>query len=188
MSDCVRAADERDAQAISDIYSPIVRGSVISFETEPPTLEEIARRIRETVMERPWIVLEDEGGVKGYAYAAPHRSRLAYFWSVEVSVYVGEDARRGGVGRRLYESLFDLLRRQGYYNAYAGITLPNAASVGLHESLGFETVGVYKKVGFKMDGWHDVGWWRLELQDDWNQPKAVFPFSRLTRDVDWSKY
>jgi L-amino acid N-acyltransferase YncA len=188
MSGSVRPADERDAEGICAIYAPNVHDSPISFETEPPTIGEIARRIREALVDRPWIVLEDEGGVLGYAYAAPHRGRLAYLWSVEVSVYVAEDARRGGVGQRLYQALFDLLRQQGYYNAYAGITLPNPASVGLHESLGFEAVGVYQKVGFKMGQWHDVGWWRLALQSDWGEPKSLVPFPRLRSKIDWSRY
>lgn len=188
MSSLVRPADERDTEGICEIYAPIVRETSISFETEPPTLGEIARRVREALIERPWLVLEEEGRVKAYAYAAPHRARLAYMWSTEVSVYVGDDARRTGAGRRLYRSLFDVLTQQGYYNAYAGITLPNEASVGLHEALGFEAVGIYRNVGFKMGGWHDVGWWRLALQDEWGMPTSLVPFSRLSAKIDWSRY
>jgi L-amino acid N-acyltransferase YncA len=138
MSGVIRPADVGDAEGIRAIYDPIVRDTSISFETEPPTVGEIARRIREALSERPWLVLEDEGELQGYAYAAQHRERLAYLWSAEVSVYVSAAARRRGVGRRLYLCLFDLLAQQGYYNAYAGITLPNEASVRLHESVGFE--------------------------------------------------
>ena len=188
MSGVVRAADLRDAEGICAIYAPIVRDTSISFETEPPTLGEIARRIREALIERPWLVFEEEGSLKGYAYAAQHRGRLAYLWSAEVSVYVSGDARRRGVGRRLYLCLFDLLAQQGYYSAYAGITLPNEASVELHESLGFDPVGVYHNVGFKMGAWHDVGWWQRPLQDEWREPKSLVPFPRLSASIDWSRY
>jgi L-amino acid N-acyltransferase YncA len=104
------------------------------------------------------------GAVLGYAYASPHRERAAYRWSVDVAVYIAEQARRRGVGRQLYSTLFAMLVELGYYNAFAGVTLPNPASVGLHESMGFTPVGVYRNVGYKLGAWHDVGWWRRPLQ------------------------
>lgn len=111
-----------------------------------------------------WLTAEIDGAVAGYAYAAKHRERAAYQWSVDVSVYVSAQHRGLGVGRALYDELFPQLITRGFYTAYAGITLPNAASVGLHEACGFRPIGVYTSVGFKLGAWHDVGWWQRELR------------------------
>ena len=161
----IRLAGEGDAPQIADIYAPVVRDTIISFETEPPSVEEIARRVRDTLVCWPWLVCERDGEVLGYAYAGAHRSRAAYQWSVDVSAYVREDARQRGVGRALYTSLIAALDLQGFYNAYAGIALPNDASVGLHEVMGFRLVGVYKAVGYKLGAWRDVGWWGFALHE-----------------------
>lgn len=158
----IRRADEGDAEAIAAIYAPIVASTPISFEVVPPTAAEMAGRLASLGDRYPWLVA-DEGGVRGYAYASPHGERAGYAWSVNVSVYVAAEARRGGVARALYEALFATLAEQGFVNAYAGITLPNAASVGLHERLGFTPVGVYRSVGYKLGAWHDVGWWARPL-------------------------
>lgn len=154
-----------DAEAVRNIYAPFVSGSATSFEHTPPDTEEMEGRIRDLRERLPWLVFEADGKVLGYAYASSHRARQAYQWCVEVSVYVHRIALRRGVGRALYLSLFELLRRQGYVNAYAGITLPNPASVGLHQHLGFREVGVYSRIGFKLGQWHDVAWLQLRLQD-----------------------
>lgn len=159
----IRLAKPSDAAAINAIYAPSITEGVASFELVLPTDAEMAERIRRTVGERPWLVYEDGGAVWGYAYAARHRERLAYQWSVEVSVYVHRAKHRSGVARALYQELFQELTRLGYYNAYAGITLPNAASVALHESFGFAPVGVYRHAGFKLGRWWDVGWWQKSL-------------------------
>ena len=162
----IRLAEEGDALQIAAIYAPVVRDTIISFEIEPPSVEEIARRVRDTLVRWPWLVCERDGEVLGYAYAGAHRSRAAYQWSVDVSAYVREYARRKGVGRALYTSLIAALDLQGFYNAYAGIALPNNASVGLHEAIGFRLVGVYRGVGYKLGAWRDVGWWSLALRED----------------------
>ena len=159
----VRDARGDDAAAIAAIYAPVVRDTPISFELEPPDAAAMRQRVLDTLERRPWLVCEREGEVVGYAYAASHRERAAYQWCVETSVYIAESARRQGVGRALYAALLPLLARQGYVHAYAGITLPNPASVGLHEALGFRPIGVYKAIGFKLGAWHDVGWWDLTL-------------------------
>jgi phosphinothricin acetyltransferase len=161
----VRDADPaRDGGACAAIYRPAVTDGVASFESEAPSAAEMAARIAAVTARRPWLVAEDDAGqVIGYAYASAHRERAAYRWSVEVTVYVDARHHRRGVARALYEPLLALLAAQGFRIALAGITLPNPASVGLHEALGFTPVGVYRGVGFKAGAWHDVGWWQKPL-------------------------
>jgi phosphinothricin acetyltransferase len=161
----LRAVTESDAESILEIYAPIIRASAITFEVEPPTVNEMRQRIAKALEHAPWLVVERGGVVTGYAYATRHSDRAAYQWSVNVSVYVRDGERRRGVGRALYTSLFALLGLQGFYAAHAGITLPNDGSVGLHESFGFVPVGVYRAVGWKQGAWHDVGWWQLPLRE-----------------------
>jgi len=166
MEKIIRSVERADAPAIRDIYAPFVSESATSFEVEPPDAAAMERRIQELRDRYPWLVYEAGGAVLGYAYASPHRAaRKAYQWCVEVSIYLHAQARRRGIGRALYGSLFDLLRQQGYVNAYAGITLPNPGSLRLHESMGFAPIGVYPRIGFKFGAWHDVIWLQLRLQE-----------------------
>lgn len=161
----LRIATPQDAQAVLDIYAPVVRDTAISFELVPPSLDEMRGRIATTLERLPWLVSEDQRGqVNGYAYASKHRERPAYQWAVDVTAYVREDARGQGVGKRLYARLFEVLVELGYFQAFAGIALPNDASVGLHEAVGFVPLGVYRSVGFKLGAWRDVGWWQRELR------------------------
>jgi L-amino acid N-acyltransferase YncA len=175
----VRTASTADAAAIAAIYAPIVRETAISFEIEPPTAAEMAGRIETTLAAHPWLVAEAAGFVAGYAYAAAHQARGAYRWSVNTTVYVAEGRRGAGVGRTLYGSLIPILRRQGFRSAFAGIALPNEASVALHQAMGFEALGVYRDVGFKFGRWHDVGWWRLALSDADAPPSEPIAFPLL---------
>lgn len=168
MSTIIRYATIEDALQILDIYRPIVEQFPISFETEVPTQGKIRERINNAKL---WLVCEIDGIIAGYAYASSHRTRAAYQWAVDVSVYVHEDYRKRHIGKALYTSLFALLKEQGYFNAYAGIALPNPASVRLHESMGFTPIGVYQKVGYKLGQWHDVGWWHLTLSDPTGNPQ-----------------
>jgi L-amino acid N-acyltransferase YncA len=170
MASHIRLACPADAGAIQAIYAPVVDHTPISFEALVPTVEEMRQRIEQTLKTFPWLVYEDDIGILGYVYASQHRVRAGYQWSVDVSVYVHERSRRQGIGRKLYTSLFELLCRQGFYNVYAGITLPNPASVALHEAMGMEPVGVYEKVGYKLGAWHDVGWWQGQLQEHHAHP------------------
>lgn len=164
--DCIiRLAAAMDAEQVLSIYAPFVTETAITFEIDVPTVEDIERRIIDALEERPWLVFEKDGEILGYAYAAKHRSRAAYQWSVESSVYIHPQCRRRGIGRALYVSLFRILELQKFCNVYGGITLPNPASVRLHETCGFKKVGVYSSVGFKLKAWHDVGWWHLCLRD-----------------------
>jgi L-amino acid N-acyltransferase YncA len=178
----IREAVAADAASFAAVYAPYVSDGVASFETEPPAAEEMSRRIAAIGSRYPWLAAEQGGRrVVGYAYAGEHRSRAAYRWDVDVAVYLAADAWRCGIGRRLYALLFEILRWQGYVNAYAGIALPNAASIGLHEVLGFLPVGVYRNVGYKHGGWLDVGWWGLSLQSLPPQPAEPLPYPQLDR-------
>jgi L-amino acid N-acyltransferase YncA len=154
----VRHASERDAAACAAIYAPYVTDTAISFETEPPTAAEMARRIAAAQRRHAWLVLEDGDRVVGYAYGNAFHSRAAYRWACEVSVYLELGRRRTGGGRMLYEALLARLTERGFRVALAGTTLPNDASVGLHRALGFEPVGTYRRIGFKHGAWHDVAW------------------------------
>jgi L-amino acid N-acyltransferase YncA len=153
----------RDAAACAAIYAPYVEDGATSFEEIAPDATRFRSRIAAITRTHPWLVLEDGGRVAGYAYASPHRSRPAYRWGAEVGIYVDCAYHRRGAGRRLYVALLDLLRRQNLRLALAGITLPNDASVGFHQALGFDAVGVYRGIGWKQGAWHDVSWWQLAL-------------------------
>ena len=154
----VRDGSPGDAEACAAIYAPYVTGSAISFETVPPTPGEMAERIAAALRAHAWVVLEDDGRVVGYAYGGPHKERPAYRWACEVSVYLEQGRRRNGDGRALYGALFDRLAGRGYRMLVAGMTLPNPASKGLHRAVGFEPVGVYRRIGWKHGSWHDVAW------------------------------
>ena len=177
----IREARPEDAAAIQAIYARIVTGTAISFEEVPPTIEEMRERIVTTQQTYPYLVAERDGRLVGYAYASQHRARAAYRWAVEVTVYIADGERRSGVGRRLYSELLPALAKQGFNAAYAGIALPNAGSVGLHERLGFQHVGTFPQVGFKLGQWHDVGYWRLELSSPSNSPRDPRRYPEINR-------
>jgi len=186
MGALIRLAADGDAASIADVYRPSVEGSPSTFEFEAPDASEMRQRIRETLTFHPWIVCEVGGEVVGYAYGTKHRVRIGYRWSVDTSVYVLERCRRRGVGQGLYTSLVRILAAQGFFNAYAGITLPNPASVALHESVGFQPVGVYRHVGHKLGRWHDVGWWGLALQPHVPSPAPPIGLEELPRGSAWN--
>ncbi|MBI0533586.1 arsinothricin resistance N-acetyltransferase ArsN1 family B [Sphingomonas sp. TX0522] len=165
MSDAlmVRSANVADATAIQAIYAPVVESTAISFEEVPPSVAEMEHRIAATLKDYPYLVAERQGEVTGYAYASQHRTRAAYRWSVDVTVYIADQAHRTGVGRALYSKLIAELADRGFHAAFAGIALPNDGSVALHESMGFAPLGIYREVGRKFDRWHDVGWWQRIL-------------------------
>lgn len=180
----LRIASPGDAAAIHAIYAPLVAATTISFETRDPGIDEMQKRIATTLGRYPWLVAIDSAGkLLGYAYAGAHRAREAYQWSVDVSVYVAAGAQRLGIGRRLYRALFGVLRAQGFVSAFAGIALPNAASIGLHEALGFVPIGVYRNVGYKLGGWRDVGWYQLALANAPAQPAPTQAFSSLSYEI-----
>ena len=159
----VREVRTGDAPAIQAIYAPFVTQSIVSFEEVAPDSEEIRKRIEALLPRYPYLVAEEGEQVCGYAYASEHRSRSAYRTSVDVAVYVAPEFHRRGVGRALLSDLLRAASEHGYHAAFAGITLPNPASIGLHEAMGFKPVGIYREVGRKFDAWHDVGWWQRLL-------------------------
>lgn len=179
MSGKIRFAEPSDAAAIQAIYAPNVERAAISFELVPPNVEEMAARMAKISAQYPWLVCELEGRIAGYVYACQHRERAAYRWTVDVTVYIDESFRRRGIGRALYTSLLELLRLQRYAKAFAGITLPNAGSVGVHESVGFRQAAVFRRVGHKMGAWRDVGWWEIDLQAVDGEPAEPVPIGEL---------
>ena len=177
----IRLADpDRDAAGIAAIYRPAVESSIATFEEVAPSPDEIARRIRSTLERTPWLVAEGpDGAVTGYAYAGAHRERAGYRWSVDVSAYVHPERLGRGIGRRLYDELLPLLRRQRFVNAYAGVALPNPASVALHERIGMRRIGVYEQVGWKFGAWVDVAWFGMRITDPPEPPAEPIPLPAL---------
>jgi L-amino acid N-acyltransferase YncA len=179
----LRRAIAEDAGAIAAIYAPYVEGSVVSFETEAPDAAEMGRRIEALGDLYPWLAACDEGGALiGYAYGCAFRTRPAYRFSVETTVYVAEGAHRRGVGSLLYRELLGLLEAQGFTQAIGAITIPNEGSVKLHESLGFVRAGTYEKVGFKLDEWRSVGLWQRPLAPMAARPEEPRPVSAVWND------
>ena len=159
----IRPVVAEDARGIVDIYAPIVERTAVSFEDEIPSVEEMQRRIERTTATYPWLVAERGAQIVGYAYATSFRARAAYRLSAETSVYVSEGARGKGLGSALMRELIDVLRSADFRTLVAGITLPNDASVRLHESLGFAASGVIPRAGRKFNAWHDLGFWTRVL-------------------------
>jgi phosphinothricin acetyltransferase len=181
----IRPATEADAESIRSIYAPFCESTAVSFEITAPTIAEMQERIRKISVQHPWLVCEAGEKVVGYAYACAHRERAAYRWSVDVAVYIAEGKWRSGIGRGLYTSLFKILVLQGYFKAYAGVTLPNPGSVGLHEAMGFTPVGIYRSVGYKEGAWRDVGWWELSLQPERIEPDEPRSVRVIQQSAEW---
>jgi L-amino acid N-acyltransferase YncA len=186
-SHSIRLATPDDAPAVHAIYAPFVRDTAISFEYEVPAVEEIRARMERVLADGfPWLVAESESTVDGYAYASAFRTRKAYQWSVETSIYIHPQRHRRGLGRALYGRLLELLELQGYRSAYGGATAPNPASEGLHRSMGFERVGYQPRVGYKLGAWHDVVWWRKALGPEGEPPGQILTVAQVlsgTRSV-----
>jgi len=182
MSRIFRFARDNDAGEIAEIYAPAVTERATSFELTPPDEGEMRRRARAVQQQFPWLVCEASDGVVGYAYAIAHRERAAYRWSVEASAYIRERAHRQGIARALYDRLFEILTLQGYRSAYAGITLPNQASVEFHKAMGFREVGIYHDVGYKFGKWHDTIWLERSLADHIVDPPEPVALPELLRE------
>jgi L-amino acid N-acyltransferase YncA len=163
LSAIIRPAKATDAEQCAAIYRPHVTDSWVSFETEAPDAAEMASRIMDCGNSHAWLVADNDCIIAGYAYAGPHRVRAAYATSADVAIYVAPGSARQGIANQLYTALFDALKQRGIHAVFASIALPNAASIGFHEAMGFAPVGIYREVGWKMDGWRDVGKWQRLL-------------------------
>jgi phosphinothricin acetyltransferase len=186
MPPTIRLATPEDAEQVQGIYAPYC-STPISFESAPPGVEEVRGRLVKVLGEYSWLLCEEGGEALGYVYATRHRERAAYHWSVDTAVYVRPGRQRRGVGRALYTSLLAVLPLQGYVNAYAGVTLPNPASVGLHEAMGFRPVGVYEQVGFKRGSRHDVAWFQRPLQPRPAKPLPPRSLDQVRDMVEWAE-
>jgi L-amino acid N-acyltransferase YncA len=171
----IREATVDDGAAISRIYAHYVQKTPITFEEEVPGAHAMSTRVRDILATHPYLIAQIDGDVAGYAYATKHRERASYRWAVDVTIYLDHAVLRRGIGRALYSALLPLVTAQGYVTAYAGITMPNPASVGIHEAMGFTLVGIYQNVGYKLGAWRDVGWWQRPLAEPRpNPPEPIY--------------
>lgn len=181
----IRLATPADAEQAQAIYAPYCY-TPISFELEPPSIREMQGRMSKVCAQFPWLLCEDGGAALGYVYASQHRERAAYGWSVDTTVYIRQGSQRRRIGRALYTSLLAMLPLQGYVTACAGVTLPNPASVGLHEALGFQLVGVYHDIGFKEGTWYDTAWFERPLQPRPREPLPPRRWSEVEHTAEWA--
>lgn len=185
MSAQIRMASEADAEQMLAIYGPVVQETIISFEYDPPSLAEFRGRVRATLELMPWLVCDNDSEIAGYAYASPYRTRVGYGWTCELTIYVHAGYHRCGIGKALYTSLFRCLALQGYCVAVATITIPNAASIALHESMGMRRIGTYEKVGYKHGRWLDDGVWQIELQPTPDEPDPPVTWRQVADSPQW---
>src|SRR6187399_2105534 len=183
MSGIIRLATKDDAGGMLEIYAPFILNSGITQETEVPSVEDFQRRIILNLEERPWLVCEINNEIAGYAYAGKHRDRKGYQWCTEPSVYISEKYYGLGIANALYTALFEILKIQGYVNAYAVITLPNERSIAFHKKFGFDHLTTYKGIGYKLGKWHDVGWMQYEVNPHKEEPADPLKFSQLDKAV-----
>lgn len=175
----IRMAHEEDAERLLEIYAPYCKETVITFEYDVPSLDEFRGRIRHVLEKYPYLAAEMDGKIVGYAYATPYKSRAAYQWNVETSIYLDMDYRDKGIGSLLYEKLIELLEKQRVRNIYACVTLPNEGSEAIHKKFGFTLMGRFPKSGFKAGEWHDIGWFEKHLEYSDEKPEPVIPIHEL---------
>ena len=178
----IRLANEEDANGILEIYAPYILNTSLTFETEVPDQRAFKERIRSYLIIWPWLVCESDGKIAGYAYGTRYRERVAYQWGTEVSVYIHDDFHRKGIAKALYTAVLEILKNQGFRNAYAVINLPNDQSVAFHESCGFKYFATYENVGYKLGKWKNVGWWQIQLNEYSHEPEAPVKFSELNKE------
>ena len=175
----LRLAKPEDCAGILEIYGPFIKDTATSFESEIPTVEEFWERVQKVLEESPWLVCEWDGIIAGYAYASAHRSRAAYQWTRELSVYIHPDFRKKSIAQALYTATIEILKMQGYCNILAGITMPNEASLRFHQQFGFKTLGIYEKVGYKFGEWQDTHWLQLFIGDPEKSAPALSPLDAV---------
>lgn len=183
----IRLITTADAAAALNIYAPYVLNTAISFEYEVPTLEDFTHKIEKITAQYPWLVCEYDGEIAGYAYGSTHRDRTGYQWSPEVTVYLSEQYHRRGIARALYAILLDILRLQGYYNVYAGVLSSNLKSVEFHRAMGFEDIGLFKNIGYKLGEWHTNVWMQLHLQEHIDEPSVPVGIGEVMLTEEYKK-
>jgi len=186
-SKIIRLVHTDDCVSLLDIYGPYIADTTVTFEYEIPDADAFKERIRNISGTYPWLVCELNGKIVGYAYASRHRERAAYQWSVDLSVYMDPEYHRNYIAKALYSALTKILKLQGYYNAYAGITLPNEKSERFHESFGFKLIGVYENVGYKFGKWLDVGWYWLKIAEHIDEPPNPKPITEICGTKEFKK-
>lgn len=185
----IRIAKETDAEEILAIYEKYIRETAITFEYDVPSIEEFRGRIRHTLERYPYLVAEKNGKIVGYAYVSPFKERAAYDWAVETSIYVNMEQKRGGIGRKLYEELETILKRQGILNVNACIAYPQVEdeyltrdSVHFHEKLGYKMVGTFHQCGYKFNRWYDMVWMEKFIGEHQENQPDIIPFPELGKD------
>ena len=175
----IRRAVSKDAKQCLDIYKKYADQTAYSFEQCAPSISQMAERIESITLTYPWLVFECDQLIRGYAYASQFRPRAAYQWTAEVTVYLNDQSQGSGLATELYQQLFKVLVKQGFFNAIAVITEPNPQSERFHQKMGFEKIGVYKSIGYKLDQWHDIGWWQKSLQPIHLNPGSPILFADI---------
>jgi phosphinothricin acetyltransferase len=160
----IRLITPDDAEAALNVYAPYVLHTSATFEYEIPAAEDFRKKIEKITAQYPWLACECDGEIAGYAYGSMHRDRTAYQWSPEATVYLNEKFHRKGIARVLYSALFEMLKMQGYYTAFAGVLSTNEKSVEFHRAMGFEDIGLFKNIGYKLGEWHTNLWMQYEIQ------------------------
>lgn len=183
----IRGAKTTDAEELLGIYAPYVRETAITFEYTVPTIEEFSARMKKTLTKHPYLVAVHEAGILGYAYASEFKNRAAYDWAVETTIYVKSDSRKSGVGKKLYQALEEVLKRQNICNLYACIAYPNPGSIGFHEHLGYQTIGHFSKCGYKFDTWYDMIWMEKLIGEHSINPEPFIAITELKHFVDVNK-
>lgn len=179
----IRPATEADAEEMLALYTPYVLHTTVTSEYTPPTLEEFLGRIRSYTAKTPWLCCVVDGQIVGYGYASPHRRRAGYQWSCETSIYTRMGFHRRGIASALYSSLFDILKYQGYYSIYVGVTSPNPRSMAFHMSMGFKRMGAYHRSMYKFGKWRDVIWMGKSLRHHVGEPAPITPYPQIRDDA-----
>ena len=175
----VRMATIEDAERLLEIYTPYVKETAITFEYEVPSVKEFEERIAKVLKMFPYLVAVVQDRIVGYAYASPYKTRAAYQWSVETSIYIDREYQGSGIGSVLYTKLLELLKKQHVRNVYACVALPNDESEAIHKKFGFTLVGRFHNVGYKLNEGHDTGWFEKHLESDSDTPKQVIPIGDI---------
>ncbi|SFH18696.1 phosphinothricin acetyltransferase [Desulfotomaculum arcticum] len=182
----IRMATESDTEEILAIYAPYVTDTAITFEYVVPTTKEFAERVRNILKKYPYLVALRDNAIVGYAYASAFNKRAAYGWAVETSVYVKQEGRKNGIGKKLYQVLEEILKKQNIINMNACIAYPNPESIGFHKHMGYKTVGHFTKCGYKFDTWYDIIWMEKVIGKHTINPKPVIPIIQLNIFEEYS--